>query len=70
MQRCERIDCGIEDREEGRATMEKSTKISEESRGQRNENYILNRSVASASEIILLDTTCMIGLARTRITSR
>ena len=29
MQRCERIDRGIEDREEGRAAMEESTKISE-----------------------------------------
>lgn len=70
MQRCERIDCGIEDREEGRAAMVESTKISEGSRGKRNENHILNRSVASASVITPLDTTCIFELARTRIASR
>lgn len=59
MQRCERIDRGIEDREEGRAAMEESTKISEGSHGKRNENHILNSSVASASDIIPLDTTCI-----------
>jgi hypothetical protein len=70
MQRCERIDRGIEDREEGRAAMEESTKISEGSRGKRNENHILNRSVASASDIMPLDTTCIFGLARNHSASR
>ena len=70
MQRCERIDRGIEDREESRAAMEESTKISEGSRGKRIENHILNRSVASASDIMPLDTTRIFGLVRTRSTSR
>ena len=65
MQRCECIDRGIEDREEGRTAMEESIIISEGSRGKREENYIENSSVASTSDIIALDTTCIFGLART-----
>ena len=70
MQRCERIARGIEDREEGRAAMVESTKFSERSRGKRNENHILNRSVASASDIMPLDTTCIFGLTRNHHASR
>ena len=70
MQRCECIDRRIEDREEGRAAMKESTKISEGSRGKRNDNHILNRSTASASDITPLDTTCTFGLATARSASR
>jgi hypothetical protein len=38
--------------------------------GNENENHILNRSVASASVITPLDTTCIFGLVRTRSASR
>jgi hypothetical protein len=50
--------------------MEESAKISQkgyENKGK--ENYILNRSVASASDIMPLDTTCVFGLAKTRSAS-
>jgi len=65
MQRRERIDRMIEDREKGRAAMEESTKFSERSRGKRDENYILNSSAASTSDMTPLDTTYIFGLAKT-----
>jgi hypothetical protein len=66
VQRCERIDRGIEDGEEGRAAMEESANFYQKDYGNEgNENDILNRSVASASDIIPLDTTCVFGLAKT-----
>jgi hypothetical protein len=57
VQRCESIDRGIEDREESGTTVEKTAEPSERSRKQRYKKYILNRSVASASDIMPLDTT-------------
>ena len=70
VQRCKRIDGGIEDREESGAAMEESATASERPRKQVNENHILNRSVASASDIMPLDTTCASRLARIRSASR
>jgi len=40
-------------------------KVSERSYGKGNKNYIWNSSVASASDIMLLDTTCIFELATT-----
>ena len=65
MQRRERINRMIEDREKGRAAMEESAKILEGPRVRGNENHILNSSVASTSDIIPLDTTYIFGLAKT-----